>query len=116
MIKGLIAIFTSGILFRPMVLLGVIIGTVSMVTLDNNQLKIMYTTPLLYIGLYAIALIHSLTFGRIFYKTGRTNVKASLLGSFSHFFNLLLAVIFSSLLIYSFSFGFGDDNIQQSIR
>ena len=59
MIKGLIAIFTSGILFRPMVLLGVIIGTVSMVTLDNNQLKIMYTTPLLYIGLYAIAFIHN---------------------------------------------------------
>lgn len=116
MIKGLIALFTSGILFRPMVLLGVMIGTVSMFTLDDKQLKIMLTTPLLYIGLYAIAFIHSLTFGRIFYKTGRTNIKASLLGSLSHFFNLLLAVIFSSLLIYSFSFGFGDDNIQQSIR
>ena len=43
MIKGIVALFTSGAIFNPMVLLGIICGIGAMVRLDEEAIRALVT-------------------------------------------------------------------------
>jgi hypothetical protein len=109
MIKGIIALFTSGALFNPMVLLGIICGFTAMLCLDSEPLRALYTNPNLYMLMMLIAALYVICFRRVYYRGGvDTDWGQTIAGIIGHFFRLALSFIFSMLFIYSISFG-GDD-------
>lgn len=65
MIKGLIALFTTGAIFNPMVLLGIAMAVFSLAKLDEEQIKAL----LLNWHLYAAAGVVSFVFAFLFKKT-----------------------------------------------
>lgn len=58
MIKGFLALFTTGLIFKPMLLLGGIIGIVSYIALSGEQLKTLYTDWRLYVLFFFTVYTH----------------------------------------------------------
>lgn len=114
--RGIIALFTTGILFNPMVLLGIIFGIIIMSTLDNDSIHKLFTSYHFYGLLLIISAICACTFKREYFSGGsRTNWKATLYGIPGQFFTLLAAIIFSCLFIFSFTFGEDDDQLTEKL-
>lgn len=55
MIKGIISLFTSGAIFNPMVLLGILLGVLCDVGLSGEEIKELFTDY----NLYLLALLVS---------------------------------------------------------
>ena len=62
MIKGFLALFTTGIIFKPMLLLGGIIGVSAYIGLDDEHLKVFYTDWHLYALFFLIATLYTYFF------------------------------------------------------
>lgn len=110
MIKGIISLITSGIIFNPMVLLGVVTGFYVMGTMSAEEIKQLFTEPAVYCVLFVIALIFTCVFKREYYAgAGRVNWKATLSGVFGQFFRCLFAVAMSCLFVLTFDYGTGEE-------
>lgn len=103
MLKGFLALFTTGIIFKPMLLLGGIIGIVSYIKLDGAQLKILYTDWHLYVLFLMIASLYAYFFKKTYWgntyqtdwkETSKTMFAEFLVLSFSFFIGMLLASFF----------------------
>ena len=110
MIKGIVALFTSGIIFRLPVLIGIIIGFYMMFAFSDEEIWKTFHNPLL----YTIGIIISFIYAFIFKKTykkggGIVDWRATFYSVFGHFVSYVAAVIFSCLFIYTISLG-GFDN------
>lgn len=106
MIKGILALFKSGIIFNPMVLLGIITGFTAMGTMDSEQLHAFYTNPALYLLMLLIAFLYVFFFKRTYYRGGlETDWKNTGLAIAGHFLMLIVSFIFSMLFIMVISFG-----------
>lgn len=115
MFKGIGALFTTGAIFNPMVLLGIILGTFFFFGLTTEQAFELYFD----IRFYALAFIIALLYNFIFKKTydddgfdlDYKEMGIHTVGSF-------LLLIFSSLMMISFInlmyFGGGDDDLAQA--
>lgn len=111
MIKGFLALFTSGIIFRLPVLIGVIIGIFMMFTLSDDQIFEVFHNPLFYIFGLIISFIYAFSLKRIYHKGGTTvDWRATTYSIFGHFVSYVAAVIFSCLFIFTISFGGFDNN------
>ena len=109
MIKGIIALFTSGIIFRLPILTGILIGMVMMFTLSDAQIFAVFHNPLLYIFGIVISFLYAFTF-RVYHKGGTSvDWRATVYSIFGHFISYVIAVIFSCLFIFTISLG-GFDN------
>ena len=73
MLKGFLALFTTGLIFKPMLLLGGIVGIVSYIKLDGEQLKILYTDW----HLFALFLLIASLYAYFFKKTYWGNTYAT---------------------------------------
>lgn len=113
MIKGLMALFTSGIIFRLPVLVGVVIGVVMMFTLSDEQIMAVFHNPLLYCAGLLISIFYAFVIKRVYHKGGSTvDWRATTYSVFGHFVSYVMAVIFSCLFVFTVSFG-GFDNEQE---
>jgi hypothetical protein len=109
MIKGIIALFTSGAMFNPMVILGILGGFAAMGFLDSDQLYALYTNPTLYLCMILVAGAYVVCCRRVYYRGGvDVDWGQTALSVVGHFLRLVVSFIFSMLFVYSISFG-GDD-------
>lgn len=110
MIKGLIALLTSGIIFRLPILLGIILGFFMMFMLSDEQIFAVFKNPLFYVFGIVISFLYAFTIKRVYHKGGTlVDWRATLYSVFGHFVSYIAAVIFSCLFIFTISFG-GFDN------
>jgi hypothetical protein len=73
MIKGIVALFTSGILFKPMVLLGIISGFVAMFGFDEQIRQTLVEIPALYVAVAVVAVLYTFSWNKV-YKEGGEDV------------------------------------------
>ena len=73
MFKGLTALFSTGLLFHPMVLSGIVAAFIAINQLDNNQIYTILKTSYVYIGIFVWALVYTFSFAKI-YKEGGAEV------------------------------------------
>ena len=116
MIKGILALFRSGLIFNPMVFLGILIGFISIATMENDMLKAFYTNP----GLYVLMMIIAGTYVYFFkcsYIFGKNDIdwKETSLTMFGHFLMLVISFIFSMLFILVISFGGTEESKPQQL-
>lgn len=105
MIKGILALFRSGLIFNPMVLIGVSLGFVSMARLDAVMLKALYTNYSLYALMFMVALGYVYFFKCVYVEGGyEIDWKETLLSAFGHFLMLVISFIFSMLFVMVVSF------------
>ena len=103
MFKGLLALFTTGLIFRPMLLLGGLIGIIAYIKLNGDQLKILYTDWHLYALFVLISSLYAYFFQRTYWQntyqtdwkeTSKTMFSEFCLLTFSSFVGMLLASFF----------------------
>lgn len=110
MIKGILALFRSGLIFNPMVLLGILTGFTAMGTLEDEQLHQFYTNYHLYLLMFLVAGIYVYIFKRTYYKGGViTDWQATIQTMVGHFLMLVVSFIFSMLFVMVMSFS-GDED------
>lgn len=115
MFKGIGALFTTGAIFNPMVLLGIILGTFFFFGLTTEQAFELYFDPRFYALAFIIALLYNFIFKKTYDDDGfdldYKEMGIHTVGSF-------LLLIFSSLMMISFInlmyFGGGDDDLAQA--
>ena len=73
MIKGIVALFTSGAIFNPMVLLGIICGIGAMVRLDEEAIRALVTNYHFYLLIALVSFGYALGFHKE-YKEGGIDV------------------------------------------
>ncbi len=114
MIKGILALFTSGIIFRLPVLCGVVVGFYMMLALSDEQIWATFQKPLLYVFGLIVCMIYAFVFKKVYRKGGSiVDWRATVNSLFGHFFSYIMAVVFSCLFIFAISFG-GFDNDEQA--
>lgn len=126
MIKGILALFRSGIIFNPMVLVGILTGFIAMGSLDDEQLHAFYTNYHLYLLMLLVAAMYVYFFKRTYYRGGlETNWKETIQTMIGYFLMLVVSFIFSMLFITVMSFGGPDeenydlpefDQVQQELK
>lgn len=108
MIKGILALFRSGLIFNPMVFLGILIGFIAMGMLEDDMLKAFYTNPGLYVLMLLIAVFY-VYFFKCVYISGKSDIdwKETLLTMLGHFLMMIVSFIssmlFASMIISLFS-------------
>lgn len=106
MIKGILALFRTGIIFNPMVLLGILLGLIAMCTLGDTQLHAFYTDYRLYMLMFLIAALYVYFFRRRYYLGGlETDWNNTLQTMVGYFLIFVISFIFSMLFIMVMSFG-----------
>lgn len=106
MFKGLAALFTSGAILNPMVLLGVVFGLFLGIKFDGEQITLVYQNYRLYVLIIIIATIYNFLFKRI-YKSGGYELDVwvvighSIGSSFKMIISSLLAIAFVVLLSFN---------------
>ncbi len=73
MFKGIVALFTSGAIFNPLVLLGIISGFTAVIKLEPEQIRNICGDERWYIGVAVVALLYTVIFAKI-YKEGGDEV------------------------------------------
>ena len=69
MVKGLIALFTSGAIFHPMILLGIVSGIIGYAKLDAEEVRSLAGEPLFYAVVFFGVGVYTVVFAKI-YKNG----------------------------------------------
>ena len=105
MFKGIVALFTSGLFFHPMVLSGIVAAIAAIMKLQNDQIYDILRTSYLYIGAFVYALLYTFIFAKIYHEGGEyVNKSATFLKAIGNTIRLLLAFIltFSFAILMSF--------------
>ena len=106
MIKGILALFRSGLILNPMVFSGILLGFIAMATLDADMLKALYTNYSLYLLMLMIACAYVYFFKCVYFQGGRrVDWKETILSMFGHFMMFVISFIFSMLFVMVISFG-----------
>ena len=106
MIKGILALFRSGLILNPMVFLGILIGFIAMATLDDDMLRLLYTSFSLYLLMFIIASAYVYFFKLVYFQGGRkVDWKETILSMVGHFLMFVISFICSMLFVMFISFG-----------
>lgn len=106
MIKGIVALFTSGKFFEPMVLLGVLSGLLVAAFLPSfNDFFSLYATIFPYLGAFLVALVYVWGFRRVYTSgSAKVDVKATFGVVFARFFDFIIAnvmmILFAMFLFF----------------
>ncbi len=71
MIKGLISLFTSGIIFNPMVLLGIVSGVYAIISFSPDKIRDILVDSDFYLAVLLISAFYTFVFARIYKSGGR---------------------------------------------
>jgi len=103
LIRGIIALFTSGILFRPMVLLGIIGCIYLHYTVEEDKIADIFFNQNIYLICLLISLIYTCIFCRVYYTGGRrVNWKSTFSGTPHNFLTLIITLILCHIISFSF--------------
>lgn len=113
MIKGFLALFTTGLIFKPMLLLGGIIGITSYIMLDGESLKLLYTNWQLYALFFIISCLYVYFFKKTYLEnTSQTDWKETSKTMLSEFFVLCFSFVIGMLLASFFDFSLPESKTQ----
>lgn len=70
MLKGILALFTTGVFFHPMVLSGVVIAVTAIIYLSANEINEYLKSLYFYIGAFVWSLIYTFGFAKIYIEGG----------------------------------------------
>ena len=100
MIKGILALFRSGLIFNPVVICGIIFGFIGMTALEDEQFTAYYSNPCLYILMLMLSVVYVYNF-RCIYVLGKNQIdwKETSLSMFGHFLMMVVSFISSMLFI-----------------
>lgn len=70
MIKGIISLFTSGAIFNPMVLLGILLGVLCDVGLSGEEIKELFTDYNLYLLALLVSGLYIFGFKKVYKEDG----------------------------------------------
>ena len=100
MIKGILALFRSGLIFNPVVVCGIIFGFIGMTALEDEQFTAYYSNPCLYILMLMLSVVYVYNF-RCIYVLGKNQIdwKETSLSMFGHFLMMVVSFISSMLFI-----------------
>lgn len=101
MIKGLLALFTSGILFNPVVFLGVLSGMAFAFWVELPEVKNIYSNYHFYLLVLALSIIYNLVFKQIYKdKSATLNYSAMALNVVAYVGKFLLANALTISFVY----------------
>ena len=98
MIRGILALFTSGLMTNPMVLAGITIGCILYSFLDGGEIFQIYKNPAFYGFALLCSCIYVIGFRRTYKESGETDWTETLLSVAVGVFRF----VFASLLMMSF--------------
>ena len=98
MIKGIVALFTSGIMTNPMVLFGVALGSLFYAFFESDKITQIYKSPSFYGVVLILSCIYVVGFRRVYKTNGDTDWFETSLSVLAGMFKF----IFASLLMISF--------------
>lgn len=99
MIKGILALFTSGAILNPMVLLGILTGIMFYLYLNAEQIMALYADYRFYLLTVLIAFVYNFLFKKVYQDGGyNLDVGTTLL----HVVGSTFKIVISSILMISF--------------
>lgn len=105
MIQGLIALITSGVLLNPMVILGIAGGVYIMQSFTESEIIELFRNSDFYLGMFAIAFLFAFFFEKVYHKDRKSINWSAIFGvTFGRFVSLFIAVVFTCLFIFCFTF------------
>lgn len=112
MIRGIVALFSSGILTNPLVLLGILFGSLFYAFLSANDIYQIYKTPAFYGLALILACGYIIGFRRVYKENGDTDWGETTLAVIGGIFKFVIA----SILMISFIsfFDFSDTTLTTS--
>lgn len=91
-LKGIIALFRTKLIFNPIVMIGIFIGFAFKLTLDYYTINSLYSNYKFYLLLFIIASSYVYMFKCIYFpEKNKINWKDTILSMIGHFFMLLLS-------------------------
>ncbi len=105
MFKGIIALFTSGLIFHPMILGGIISAVIVSFNWENEEIYAILRTSYLYIGIFALALAYTFIFAKVYKEGGEeVNQFATFIRTLGNTvkFTLAFLLTFSFMMMISF--------------
>lgn len=103
MFKGIVALFTSGIIFNPVVLLGVISGAYAVLHFDPETIRNLLLNPYFYLGIGCFSVFYTFVFSRT-YKEGGLDIDfgataiKSILNVVRYLISFVLAMSFITMI------------------
>ena len=114
MFKGFLALFTTGLIFKPMLLLGVIVGVGAYIGLDGERLKVLYTDWHLYTLFFLIAALYTYFFRKTYLENSyAVDWKETVKTMISEFFVLSFCFVVGMLLASFFDFSLPESSSQK---
>lgn len=116
MIKGIIALFTTGIIFNPMAWVGIGAGCYMMLNLTMAQIHSLAVNWQFHAGVLALALVYTLIFKRTYYSGAqRVNWKATFSSVLGNYFYILFITVVTCLCFIGYDTGTSEET-KQAIR
>ena len=104
MLKGIIALFTSGIIFNPMVLLGIISGSYTILKLEPEKIRALFADYRFYGIVFVVAVLYTLVFGRVYQEGGmKVDTPATALRVVWNFIYYIVAFALAMSFVVMFS-------------
>lgn len=105
MIKGILALFTSGLFFHPMVLSGIILGIVVSSKFETEQIYAFLQLSYFYIGAVILAFIYTIIFAKVYKEGGaEVDMTATALRGIGNSVKLILAFLLTLMFTISWIF------------
>lgn len=105
MIKGLIALFTSGTIFNPFVLLGVFSGAFAVVKLDPETIRGLFGYFQFYGAVAFLAVVYTALFAKVYKEGGiETDWPATSMRMAANFIRYFVAFVLAMSFIVMMSF------------
>ncbi len=105
MIKGIIALFTSGAIFNPLVLLGIFSGFIAILKLKPEEIRNLFTDFHLYVAVAFVSVAYTFIFAKIYKEGGiKVDVPATTGRAIWNFIKYFLAFVLSMSFVTMISF------------
>lgn len=103
MIKGLIALFTTGAIFNPFVLLGIITGVFAIIKLEPDTIKALFGYVQFYGIIAFLAVIYTAVFSKVYQDGGieidwRATIGRMVLNFVRYFISFVLSMSFIMMI------------------
>jgi len=105
MISGLLSLIIRTIVLNPLVILGIATGGYIMTKYNWRTALLFAQNPYIYAVAFAIAFIYAILFKHVYYETAKKiNWWGTIKSSFGHMLTLLLACLFTCIIIFSYDY------------
>ena len=70
MLKGIMALFTSGLILNPFVLFGIISGAYVVLHFEPEGIRSLLSSSYLYMGVFVVSILYTFIFTRVYQEGG----------------------------------------------